>query len=116
MKSAIAGPTLRGMRGSGGSRGEVDDSSGKPRPVRGGGFIKDVVIPEYAWRSPQGAPYRGLNCNMIKRNPLSLKAQLDEGYGVAIQVVRPLKGGGRDSHMITLWGYTYDDEHSFKTG
>ena len=79
----------------------------------GGGLIKDTPFPDYTWESPRGALYRGLGCKMIERRPLSLKQLLDEGYGVVIQVITPLPGGGRDSHMITLWGYTYTDEQPF---
>ena len=93
--------------------GKVLDKDRKELNVEGGGFHKDVAFPEYTWESPKGALYRGLGCAMIKRRPLSLKKLLDEGYGVAIQIVRPAADGGRDSHMITLWGYTYDDENAF---
>ncbi len=94
--------------------GDLVDTGGTPRAIRGGGFFKDTAFPEYVWKSPRGGLYRGLGSRMIQRNPLALKALLDEGYGVAIQVVRPRKGGGRASHMIALWGYTFDDEHVFK--
>jgi hypothetical protein len=94
--------------------GDLVDTGGRPKTIGGGGFFKDTAFPEYVWKSPRGGLYRGLGSKMIQRNPLALKALLDEGYGVAIQVVRPRKGGGRASHMIALWGYTYDEKQAFK--
>ncbi len=94
--------------------GDLLDSGGNPQTIRGGGFFKDTAFPEYVWKSPRGGLYRGLGSKMLQRKPLALKSLLDEGYGVAIQVVRPRKGGGRASHMIALWGYTFDEKQAFK--
>ncbi len=93
--------------------GDLLDTGGNPRTIRGGGFFKNTTFPEYVWKSPRGALYRGLGSKMIQRKPLALKSLLDEGYGVVIQVVRP-SNGGRASHMITLWGYTFDEKQAFK--
>ena len=94
--------------------GDLNDTAGRAKTISGGGFFKETAFPEYVWKSPRGGLYRGLGSRMIERNPLALKALLDEGYGVALQVVRPRKGGGRASHMIALWGYTYDEKQAFK--
>jgi hypothetical protein len=97
-------------RGSGGSRAET------LRPARElkwtcraeGSFVGRHLLPT------RGAVYRGLGSGVIRGHPLILKRVLDQGYGVAIQIVHPVPNGKRKSHVITLWGYRYDENNPFK--
>lgn len=88
-------------------------TSGAQVRVPGGGFWKNVGFPNYYWRNRVGALYRGIGQNNIRRQSYVLKRVLDEGYGVAIQIVRPLENKRRKSHMITLWGYRYSKANPF---
>ena len=94
--------------------GQHRGKGGAQVDVLGGGFWKEAAFPRYDWESPRGALFRGIGQNMLKRDPYALKTVLDEGYGVAIQIVRPLKNGEQDSHMITLWGYRSAKSRRFR--
>lgn len=80
----------------------------------GGAFWPDVEFPTYKWKSPKGALFRGIGKNKLKRDPYILRKLLEEGYGVALQIVQPQDDGERNSHMITLWGFRYDNNNPFK--
>ena len=82
--------------------------------VPGGGFSPAADLGEETWKNTPGALYRGLGSKMIARKPLALKSLLDDGYGVAIQIVRPQENGRRDSHVVSLWGYTYNGDEPFR--
>jgi hypothetical protein len=77
---------------------------------RGGGFQREVNFPEQKWGHRQGSIFRGVGQNQLKRNPNLLYELPAQGYGVVLQIVRPLDDGGRDSHMITLWGLRRSEE------
>jgi len=79
----------------------------------GGGFWKGFEFPEDEWRNQAGALFRGIGKGHLRRDPYALKNVLDEGYGVAIQIVRPMEGGKTDSHVVTLWGYRYTESQPF---
>lgn len=80
----------------------------------GGGFWKDVEFPEDEWRNRRGALFRGIGKGHLRKNRYALKEVLDQGYGVALQIVHPEEGGERDSHIITLWGYRYTSSNPFQ--
>ncbi len=93
--------------------GQLPDSGAKVDKSGGGGFWKEIPFPKDAWRNTRGALYRGIGRGHLRRNPYVLKEALDEGYGIAIQIVHPTSGKKRDSHVITLWGYRYTNSHAF---
>jgi hypothetical protein len=93
--------------------GQAKGSDGHVVGTEGTGWWPDVEFPQYQWESPKGALFRGLGCKMIERDPLSLKGLLDDGYGVVVQIVCPRPDGGRQSHMISLWGYTHTGKDPF---
>lgn len=79
----------------------------------GGGFWKAVGFPSHTWENRQGDLFRGIGSKMIAREPLALRDVLRDGYGVAIQLVKPLEAGKRKSHVITLWGYRATTQEPF---
>lgn len=72
---------------------------------KGGSFFPEAPFPVKKWGHPPGSLFRGIGQNQLKRNPYLLRDTLQQGYGVALQIVHPLSGDDRDSHIITLWGY-----------
>lgn len=111
----------------------TDDPSGSPREAwrwwftgenRGksgaqvrpgtGAFWKDVAFPDHQWARPKDALFVGIGQNMLRRQPLILRDLLHNGYGIALQIIRPKGEKDRDSHMITLWGYEHDQQDPFK--
>lgn len=111
----------------------TDDPSGSPREAwrwwfsgknlaaggarvvaEGGNFFPDVPFPAEKWECKKNALFCGIGQNMLKNDPLILKKLLERGYGVALQIVRPDTHGGRESHMITLWGFDADNKNPFR--
>lgn len=90
-----------------------ESKSGARVEKPGGGFWKDVGFPDYKWKNRRGALFRGIGKGHLRKNRYALKEVLDQGYGVAIQIVHPKEGGKRDSHIITLWGYRYSAANPF---
>lgn len=94
--------------------GENRGTGGAEVVKKGGGFWPGVDFPTSKWESPAGSLFRGIGQNQLKREPYILRRLLEEGYGVALQIVRPEADGSQDSHMITLWGFRYGWLNSFK--
>lgn len=111
----------------------TDDPAGAPREAwrwwftgknytnKGAGIIKEggsfwpaVNFPEKKWGHQPGSLFRGIGQNQLKRDPYLLKKLLEQGYGIVLQIIRPQPDGSRDSHMITLWGFRYSWNNSFK--
>jgi hypothetical protein len=80
----------------------------------GGAFLPGLHLAEKTWTNTPGAVYRGVGKSTIKSKPLTLKTLLDAGYYVSIQIVMPLPKGDRDSHVVSLWGYSYDRQDPFR--
>jgi hypothetical protein len=93
---------------------DIAPGKGAEVDVPGGGFFRGQAFTADTWSNKPGAVYRGLGSGVIRGHPLILKRVLDQGYGVAIQIVHPVPNGKRKSHVITLWGYRYDENNPFK--
>jgi len=85
--------------------GENHATKGARVIQRGGSFFPEVPFPQKKWGHPHGSLFRGVGQNQLKRNPYLLRDMLQQGYGVALQIIHPLPDDDRDSHIITLWGY-----------
>ncbi|MDX9894516.1 MAG: hypothetical protein RBS34_03665 [Desulfofustis sp.] len=79
----------------------------------GGGFFPAITFPWKKWGHPLGSLFLGVGQHQLRRQPTILRDLLEHGYGVVLQIVRPLPDGSRDSHMVTLWGYRYDSTNPF---
>jgi hypothetical protein len=94
--------------------GENHAPSGARLVATGGNFWPEVPFPSAKWECLPNAVFCGIGQNMLKRDPYILRKMLERGYGLALQIVKPEPDGGRDSHMITLWGFTFDEKNRFK--
>lgn len=88
--------------------GKNHDSRGAKVVVEGGGFWREFPFPSYKWECYAGELFCGIGQNQLKRDPFILRRLLENGYAIVLQIVQPQEHGGRDSHMITLWGFRYD--------
>jgi hypothetical protein len=77
----------------------------------GGAFFPEVVFPWNKWGHRFGSLFLGVGQNQLQRHPEGLQDMLEAGYGVVLQITRPLAGESRDSHMITLWGIRYHEDN-----
>ena len=80
---------------------------------QGGGFFPAITFPWKKWGHPLGSLFVGVGQHQLRRQPTILRDLLEHGYGVVLQIVRPLPDGSRDSHMVTLWGYRYGSTNPF---
>lgn len=92
-----------------------DPRSGAAKVARkGGGFWPNILFPTTEWGGDDRSLFRGIGQKQLRRHPYLLRRVLEEGYGVVVQIVRPMADGSRDSHMITLWGFRHDSQNGFK--
>lgn len=77
---------------------------------QGGGFFPAITFPWKKWGHPLGSLFVGVGQHQLRRQPTILRDLLEHGYGVVLQIVRPLPDGSRDSHMVTLWGIGSNDQ------
>jgi len=80
----------------------------------GGSFWPQELFPPDKWGHRSGSLFRGVGQYQLKRNPYILSDMLKRGYGIVLQIVRPLPDNSRDSHMVTLWGFRHSAEDQFK--
>ena len=79
-----------------------------------GAFWQDICYPAYYWVSRKGALFRGVSAAKLRADPLALRKLLEEGYGVALQLVHDYDEENEARHVVTLWGFKYDEDNKFK--
>ncbi|MBN2439975.1 MAG: IdeS/Mac family cysteine endopeptidase [Spirochaetales bacterium] len=92
---------------------DVNNGGSSYLEKEGGGFFPEIDFPDDAWGYEKKSVYRGVGKNYLRKRPMKLADLLRDGYGVVLQIVKDSDDGDRDSHIITLWGYSYSEDNQF---